>query len=151
FLPLPRPQTLFVADAVPSPILAAVGWLRAPVANAVNARAASAHPARATSTLAFLTFIPSSLTLALLANETRYLRAPSRVPPTCDLVRCSPPLGPKTAVDGSAGVFARRTEVRQATVLWLLAPCQARTVSPSLTARLLREAPEESWISRAAG
>src|SRR5438093_1325767 len=70
FLPLPRPQTLFVADAFPAPTFM-VGRL-APVARAaVNANTAARQAAEATPILSLFDLIPS---LLLPSSEELALR-----------------------------------------------------------------------------
>src|SRR5438309_1390726 len=63
FLPLPRPQTLFLAEAAPAPTLVA-GVL--PVLHAASSSAATAAPATATPTLNLLDLIAMLLLLAVL-------------------------------------------------------------------------------------
>src|SRR6476659_9643816 len=86
FLPLPSPQTLFVADALPAPTLI-VGRL-APVARAaVNARVPARQAAEATPIFSLFDLIPSLLLPSSeeLALRSRRLRV-RRGAPKSDVV-----------------------------------------------------------------
>src|SRR3972149_2535954 len=59
FFPVPRPQTLFAADAVPDPTFPAfAGVSRAPRAHVASSSAVAVQPTRATPTPSFFDLIP---------------------------------------------------------------------------------------------
>ena len=61
FLPVPLPQTAFVADAVPEPTTAALAEVPAPMDTAVTSTASRLPTAHATPTLIFVDLISSLL------------------------------------------------------------------------------------------
>src|SRR6476619_3507518 len=79
FLPVPSPQTLLVAEAVPDPTAAPGDWL-APVASAANSSAETLPAAIATTAISFLDLIPSLLVVRPPVVAVPYREAPGSSP-----------------------------------------------------------------------